>query len=122
MTLIQYFTAKKENNFIWIRGIDDTQVYRRSPCYMWQHYNKEDMSYYVIDNEVYIVSIPFDRVKKMLNLVDNISSFLIYDLNENRLKYLHFWQDRRGLEKQEYISWLEECSRRVIKCVAIYTI
>jgi len=119
MTLLQYFDDRKENNFIWIRGIDDIRMHRRYQCYMGKHYNKEDMSYYIIDNEVYIISISFDRAKKMLDLVDNINSFLIYDLSEKRFKYLHFWQDRRGLEKQEYLSWLEECSR---KCVAIYTI
>lgn len=122
MTLLQYFNDKKENSFIWIRGIDDIRMHRRYQCYMGKHYNKEDMSYYIIDNEVYIISISFDRAKKMLDLVDNINSFLIYDLHEKRFKYLHFWQDRRGLEKQEYLSWLEKCSRRVIKCITIYTI
>lgn len=120
MTLTQYFISKEENNFIWIRGVDDADRFKRLSCYIYEHYN-ETISYYAINNVAYATMIPYKDAKKAMNGADNIESFLIYDPIKKCFNYLYFWQERNRT-KQEFISWLEKCSKRAIKCVSMYTI
>lgn len=121
MTLSQYFITREENSFIWIRGILSIGNNTNSSCCMQGDLAEEDVSYYVIENTVHMMKIPFCKVVKALKLADNIESFLIYDPIKKCFNYLYFWQERNRT-KQEFISWLEKCSKRAIKCVSMYTI
>lgn len=121
MTLAQYFITKEENSLIWIREILNIGNNTDSSCCMQGDLVEEDMSYYVIENTVHITKIPFYKVVKALKLVDNVESFLVYYSYKKSLE-IKFFRQQDGRTEQEFISWLEKCSRKTIECISIGTV
>jgi len=121
MTLSQYFITREENSFIWIRGILSIGNNTNSSCCMQGDLAEEDVSYYVIENTVHMMKIPFCKVVKALKLADNIEYFLVYYSYKKSLEIRSF-QQQNDSTKQDFISWLEKCSRKTVGRISIGTI
>lgn len=117
MILSQYFITKKESNFVWIRGIYKvSEKYNKNSTCCIQWYIVEYKSRYFIENTTYVLAMPFSEAAIALKSIDNIESFLVYNVFEKSFETKFFWQ-QNDRTKQEFISWLEECSKKAIKCV-----